>query len=433
MESTPPSRRSEPRTRTKSSSRMSKLRHYRADIPQLSLEIVPYSPKLSTPSPASTLSPRLPYNLPLRELLMISPSSTKRSKKRLSDGLEKADDAFVAASGVIKRCNGINALLGCAASPRSSRKSRRRLEQEMREEREFGVGEELMAKSRKKRNGGRPKKEKSILVTSASSPRTTDGDGYNLDRIEELINDLVMWKDVSKSSLWFGFGFLCFLSSCFTKGVSFSIFSFLSQVGLLFLGVSFFSNSMRKRDANDKKRDFKLKEENIVKLGRLILPAANYSISKTREVFSGEPAMTLKVVPFLLVGAEYGHLITLWRLCALSFFIGFSCPKLYSTYSTELSKKVEYMKSWAMETWGACTHKKIVAASFVTAFWNLTAIRTRIFAAILCLVIIRYRRQNTEVKNEEDTVEKKQKQEQEQEHEQQQTQASVAIEIQSKK
>ncbi|XP_073029106.1 reticulon-like protein B17 [Primulina eburnea] len=433
MDSPPPSHRSEPRPRTKSARRLSKLRHFGqegAEIPQLSLEIAPYSPKPSTPSPASTLSPRPPYTLPLRELLMISPPSTKRSKKRLSDKLETADDAFVEASGVRKRCKSRNALLGCAASPRSNRKSRRRLEQEMREERDFGAGEEIMAKPRKKRQGGRPRKEKSILVPSDSSPRTNDGDGCNLDRIEEFISDLVMWKDVSKSSLWFGFGFLCFLSSCFTKGVNFSIFSFLSQVGLLFLGVSFFSNSIRKRDANDMKRNFKLKEEDIVKLGRLILPAANYSISKTREVFSGEPAMTLKVVPFLLVGADYGHLITLWRLCALSFFIGFTFPKIYSTYSTELSKKVEYMKSWGLETWGACTHKKIVAASFVTAFWNLTAIRTRIFAAFLCLVIIRYRRQSKEVKNEEDIGVKKEEHDQEQ---LQQTQALVAVEIDSKK
>lgn len=91
-----------------------------------------------------------------------------------------------------------------------------------------------------------------------------------------------------------------------------------------------------------------LKEDDILRVGRLILPAANLAISKTRLIFSGEPAMTLKVdhlitslficlemswvdefkiddyiflyvqvVPFLLVGAEYGHLITLWRLCAL--------------------------------------------------------------------------------------------------------------------
>ncbi|KZV52695.1 hypothetical protein F511_23158 [Dorcoceras hygrometricum] len=431
MDSPPSSHRSDPRTRTKSASRLSKLRQYShegADIPQLTLEIAPYSPKLSTPSPASTLSPRPPYTLPLRELLMISPSSIKRSKKRLSDKLETADGALVEASGVRKRCKSRNALLSCAASPRSNRKSRRRLQQEMREEREFGVGEEIMGKPRKKRNGSRPRKERSIIVPSDSSPRT-DGDGCNLNRIEELISDLVMWKDVSKSSLWFGFGFLCFMSSCFTKGVSFSIFSFLSQVGLLFMGVSFFSNSMRKRDASNINRDFKLREEDIVKIGRLLLPAANYSISKTREVFSGEPAMTLKVVPFLLVGAEYGHLITLWRLCALSFLIGFTCPKMYSTYSTELSKKVEYLKSWWLETWGACTHKKIVAASFVAAFWNLTAIRTRFFAAFLCLVIIRYRRQNTEVKNGEDIGAEKQ----EGDHEKKQTQALVTREIESKK
>lgn len=41
---------------------------------------------------------------------------------------------------------------------------------------------------------------------------------------------------------------------------------------------------------------------------------------------------------------------------------------------------VEYAKSWVLEAWGTCSHKKIVAASAVTAFWNMTSIRTRIFA-----------------------------------------------------
>lgn len=44
-----------------------------------------------------------------------------------------------------------------------------------------------------------------------------------------------------------------------------------------------------------KKTQFKLREEDILKLGRLILPAANLIIEKARELFSGEPAMTLKV------------------------------------------------------------------------------------------------------------------------------------------
>ncbi|KAI3457197.1 hypothetical protein Pfo_013860 [Paulownia fortunei] len=432
MDSTPPPcHPSEPRTRTKSTSRLSKLRHYSEEagspIPQLSLEIVPSSPKISTPSPVSTISPRPPYTLPLHELLMLSPSPLKRSKTRLGERLEMADDAAIEACGVRKRCKSRNSASGCAASPRSSRRSRRRLEQDMREERELVAGEEILVKPRKKRHSERSRKDKSLSTPTVPSPRTTDADGCNLDAIGEILNDLVMWKDVSKSSLWFGFGSLCFLSSCFARGVNFSIFSFLSQVGLLFLGVSFFSNSMRQRHATEIKREFKLKEDDILRGSRLILPAANLAISKSREVFSGEPAMTLKVVPILLVGAEYGHLITLWRLCALSFFISFTGPKLYSAYSSQLTKKVEYVKTSALGAWGSCTHKKIVAASAVTAFWNLTSIRTRIFAAFLCLVILRYRRQHSEATVVEDADEGKQEQQQQQEK------ALVAVEIESKK
>lgn len=46
-------------------------------------------------------------------------------------------------------------------------------------------------------------------------------EGCNLDGIKNMIFDLIMWKDVAKSTLWYGFGSMCFLSSCFTKGISF--------------------------------------------------------------------------------------------------------------------------------------------------------------------------------------------------------------------
>ncbi|XP_042068487.1 reticulon-like protein B17 isoform X2 [Salvia splendens] len=373
MDSTPLPQSSD--RRTKSASRLSKLRHYSGGtITQLSLDIVPSSHKISTPPPESSVSPRPPYTLPLKELLALSPLPLKRSKADAADG---------------RRCRSRTS----TASPRGIRRSRRRLDQEERE-----IVEELAAKPRKKRQS---RKEKLISSTSSQivPSNKAGGEVYNFDGIGEIIHDLVMWKDVSKSSLWFGFGTLCFLSSCFTKGVSFSIFSFLSQVGLLFLGVSFFSNSVRQRLCREgteaeAKREFKLKEDDILRVGRLILPAANLVISKTREVFSGEPDMTLKVVPFLLVGAEYGHFITLWRLCALGFFASFTGPRLYSAYSPRLSEKVEHVKAWALGVWGGCAHKKIVAASAVTAFWNLTSIRTQIFAAFLCLVIFRYRRQH---------------------------------------
>ncbi|CAI9787632.1 unnamed protein product [Fraxinus pennsylvanica] len=429
MESTRPSHRSEPRSLTKSVSRLSKILHCiegtGVTIPHLSLDIVPSSPKISTPSPTSTLSPRPPYTLPLHKLLLRSPSPLKRSKTRLSERHEMAEEAAIEPCGVRKRCKSRNSAMGYSASPRNTRRSRRRLEQEMKEDKEFCAGEEMI-KTRKKRHSGRSKKDKLSSVPSTPSPKTIDDDGCNLDKIGQLIIDLIMWKDVSKSSLWLGFGSICFLSSCFTKGVNFSIFSLISQLGLLLLGVSFFSNSMRQRDANEIKLEFKLTDDNILKVGRLLLPAANLAISKTRELFSGEPAMTLKVVPFFLIGAEYGHLITLWRLCALGFFLSFTGPKLYSSYSVQLCRKVEYLKSWVLDAWGACSHKKIVAASALAAFWNLTSTRTRIFAAFLCLVIVRYCRQHSEgEKVEEEIVEEKQ--------EQQQSQALVAVDIGSLK
>ncbi|KAK4484463.1 hypothetical protein RD792_007046 [Penstemon davidsonii] len=418
MDSSSPSHQLEPQTRTKSASRLSKLRHYNEETepptPQLSLDIVvvPSSPKIST------LSPRPPYTVPLHELLLLSPppSTLKRSKNRLAERfLDIADDTAVVENGRKMRKSR-------NSSPRSSRRSRRRSEQESREEKEFGIGEEILVKPRKKRNSGRSRKDKSISIPSAQSPKTIDGEVCNFERIGEFMNDLVMWRDVSKSSLWFGFGSLCFLSSCFTKGVNFSIFSCISQVGLLFLGLSFFSNALRPRDANEIKTEFKLTEDDILKFGKLILPVANFAVSKARQVFSGEPAMTLKVVPFFLLGAQYGHLITLWRLSALCFFISFTAPKLYSAYSAQLSNKVEYVKSRAFEAWGACTHKKIVAASVVTAFWNLTSIRTRVLAAFLCLVLLRYRKEQS---SEEGISEGKRGQ--------QQTKDLVAVEIESKK
>ncbi|KAK3043390.1 hypothetical protein RJ639_002692, partial [Escallonia herrerae] len=421
--SPPPYHLPNPKTRPKSpTSRLARINTpiSQEDTPPLSLQLVP-----SETTPSS--SPSKP--LPLRELLLLSPSPLRRSRTRLAERLEMVDDP-AEVNGSRRRCKARSsavALQGCA-SPRNNRRSRRRLEAEIREERDLGPVDDLV-KPRKRRNVGRPKKEKLSNVPSIPSPRN-DGDECNLERIGQVIIDLIMWNDVAKSSLWFGFGSLCFLSSCFARGIDFSsnlvyvglnylkmsdimlysIFSVILQLGLLFLGVSFCSNSICQRYSVENKREIKLKEDDILSVARLILPAANLGISKTRELFSGEPSMTLKVAPFLLIGAEYGHLITLWRLCALGFFISFTCPKLYSCYSVQLDKRgirnsppspVKHLKFWVLETWEACAHKKIVAASAATAFWNLTAIKTRIFAAFMSLVLVRYCRQYSGGKAEE--------------------------------
>ncbi|PON74830.1 hypothetical protein TorRG33x02_246040 [Trema orientale] len=220
MDSTPPyhQNRSEPRSRIKSASRLAQSE----DLPHLSTGLIDSSPK-RTLSP-STLSLKSPSPIPLQELLVLSPSPLRRSKTRLADRLEMADEP-VEPVGSRRRCKSRTSqlgLLGCA-SPRNARRSRRRSEMEVREE-DLGLVEEI-GKPRKKRHSVRSKKEKLSLVPSVPyssfSPKTDEEDQGSLDRIGQVISDLVMWRDVAKSSLWFGFGSLFFLSSCFAQGVSF--------------------------------------------------------------------------------------------------------------------------------------------------------------------------------------------------------------------
>jgi len=44
-----------------------------------------------------------------------------------------------------------------------------------------------------------------------------------------------------------------------------------------------------------KHNDFKLKEDDILRMVKLVLPAANFVISNITELFCGEAEMTLKV------------------------------------------------------------------------------------------------------------------------------------------
>lgn len=63
---------------------------------------------------------------------------------------------------------------------------------------------------------------------------------------------------------------------------------------------------------------------------------------------------------------------------------------------------VENAQKRIVEAWGICTHKKFVAGSAVTAFWNLTNLKTRFIAVFIIVVVIRYRRQNLQLDSEEE-------------------------------
>ncbi|XP_010555105.1 PREDICTED: reticulon-like protein B18 isoform X2 [Tarenaya hassleriana] len=413
MERTPPSHRSNPR----SASRLHRVSESNRESPNLSLDLVLPSPKNNGtpyPSPASVRSSCSP--VPVRELLLLSPP-LRRSRTRLADKLEMSmDEAPEPAGAVRRRCRskvGQKGILA-SASPRNARRSKRRSEVvEVKEDKEPNVVIDEALKPRRRKTTRRSKKEKQSSVPLLPSPcppsnpneDVCEGD---LDGIGAIVDDLVMWRDVAKSTLWFGFGCLGFLSSFFSKGVSFSVFSAVSHLGLLFLVASFLSNTLCQ--SQETKRGFCVGEQDILRIARRVLPATNLAISKMRELFSGEPLMTLKVTPFLIIGAEYGHLITLWRLCAVGFFLGFSVPKLYSCYSIPINQKVERMKKRVVEGWGGCSHKRMVALSAATAFWNLTSFKSRILAGFMVMVIVRYRRINLHPEEEEEAVEPEEEQ-----------------------
>ncbi|XP_058100563.1 reticulon-like protein B17 [Magnolia sinica] len=387
MDSTPPSRRSEARLRSKSASRLA----------QSSDDFGENLPCSVTPSPLHLPLQTSNHPLPLQELFIHSPSPVRRSKSRHVERIDAIEEP-VDHVGSRRKCKSKTlsmGLMGCG-SPKNGRRARRRVEQESREERDLGFGDENgKVRKRRSRTVAATRREKlvpapSILPSPCLSPKIDDHHHHHsLDGIRQLISELIMWKDVAKSSLWFGFGSLCFLSSCFARGMTFSIISATSQLGLLFLAVAFFYNSFSQRHEDDRRREFKLKEEDIVRATRVMLPAANAAIAMTRELFSGEPSMTLKMAPVLVLASEYGHLMTLWRLSAIGFFVSFTIPKLYSRYSLQIHRQVDYLRSRVGDAWAACAHKRIVAASAATVFWNLSTIKTRIFAAFISVVVIR--------------------------------------------
>ncbi|XP_043688266.1 reticulon-like protein B17 isoform X2 [Telopea speciosissima] len=371
MDSTPPSHQSGPRLRRKSVSPLPPIGVLGVEAENLAPDPIPSTspqPK-KTPSP-SRLSLRSSTNsLPLQELLLLSPSPLRRSRTRLLERTEMAEEVLEPVSHR-RRCKSraaSMALLACP-SPRNARRTRKRMELEIREERDVGLGDEV-GKPRRRKQSNRSRRENLSLVPlvpcSSLSPRSSDEDQSSLDRVGQLISDLIMWKDVARSSLWFGFGSLCFLSSCFTGGLSFRYF---------LRGFPTWSFVFR-----------------FIIFLQFIIP---------------------KVAPILLFGAEYGHFITIRKLIAIGFFVSFTAPKFYSCYSEQINKKVEYLRYCVWDAWGACSHKKIVAASAATVFWNLSSVKTRVLAAFISVVTFRYYQQHMQAEAEEEEADEQRQQHQ---------------------
>ncbi|RZB51249.1 Reticulon-like protein B18 [Glycine soja] len=153
------------------------------------------------------------------------------------------------------------------ASPRNPRKSQWRSELKIREEKDSTFVEED-GKPKTRRQTVRTKKEKPNSVPPLTpSPKSEEENGGDLDHVGQVVSDLIMWKDASKSTFWFGFCFLCLLSSCFTQGLNF-------------------------RNEVEEKREIKLTKDDILCLAKLIIPALDFAISRMRAMFSRESSTT---------------------------------------------------------------------------------------------------------------------------------------------
>ncbi|CAL4888078.1 unnamed protein product [Urochloa decumbens] len=376
---------------------------------------------LRTPSPSPSVQVS---GYSLHELLLLSPpppsSRRHRSRARGAAGTgvdESLEMAVVAGTPTPPRRRRRGAAEQCAApalaSPRNARRARRRLEKDV-------EAEEDAARRARRRKSTRaaPKPAAAADKAAAAPAATAAAAGVNeedtslalvpacpdatsgVDIVEkseweglwERIVELVMWRNVAKSALWFGFGSMFFVSCSFSREITFSPISALCHLGVMILGLAFFKDSVpqQRLQVEERGRSFQLTEENVLRASRAVLPIANSMISTAQVIFSGEPSMTLKVLPVLLFGAKYGSLVTVWRLLATGFFTSFTVPRLYSCYSSQIHKRVEILRDRALESWKSCPRKKLVAATAVTMFWNMFSVKTRVMAAFVSLVILRY-------------------------------------------
>ncbi|KAJ6793429.1 reticulon-like protein B17 [Iris pallida] len=168
-------------------------------------------------------------------------------------------------------------------------------QQQLEEGEEKGRGHEIViSRKRKKTNHSDTTRPRS---PSPSSNKTIVGDESESmnSSVWELISDIVMWKNVTKSTFWFGLGSTFFISSSFSRESNFSIISAASHIGILILGFAFFHDSLSNRQTKRLKRtSFQLTEDDFLQVARLVLPLANSILAKSQEIFSGEPLMTLK-------------------------------------------------------------------------------------------------------------------------------------------
>lgn len=245
---------------------------------------------------------------------------------------------------------------------------------------------------------GYEEEEEILFETSSAS----------LNKMQHIV-DLVMWKDISKTAFAFGFGTFFLVSSSYAKDLNFSLISVISYLGLLYLALIFILRSILRRgeealEFHEGDGSYLVGEEEAIWILRRILPYLNELLLRTRALFSGDPATTMKMAVFLFVMGRCGSSVTLWTLAKLAFFGVFTVPKVLSSYSLQLGRYGKFWLERFRDGWESCTHKKAIVAAIFTLIWNLSSTIARIWAVFMLVVAIRLYQQCMTVTWDEEDV-----------------------------
>jgi hypothetical protein len=134
--------------------------------------------------------------------------------------------------------------------------------------------------------------------------------------------DLIMWQDIPRSALWFGAGSFIILSGSYMPTIQCGMVGVGANLALVYLAAVFFHRTFVPGSAAELSEDINegycATEADIVRWIHTFLPAVNLVWEKARQIFSGDPAITLKVAAVLWLFTRAGSSMSLWsfvRLC----------------------------------------------------------------------------------------------------------------------
>ncbi|XP_051150153.1 uncharacterized protein LOC127264695 [Andrographis paniculata] len=209
------------------------------------------------------------------------------------------------------------------------------------------------------------------------------------------LQNLIMWKDPSKSALVFGIGAFAFAavssssSSSHTWDLNISFLSVVSYSALLYLAAVFLFKSYISRESGEKRQRCLsvVGEEEAIWIMKLSLPYVNEVLLHFRALFSGQdPVITIKLAMVLFVLARFGGSICIWNMAKLGFVGIFTVPKAYSVYSPHLISFGIYWVKKIMDVWKSCRHKKAIGVLALSVIWNVCSTIVRIWTLFVLFV-----------------------------------------------